>query len=200
MNPSLFDPTPGQVEKITSDYNARMKSRLQDMVWDAMDELGDPMCSSTAKYSDAEMAAYAAGIKNIIWGIAERCEVEVCTRQIDAALGERLRRVNSKQQKLRSRRLNNILDAIRDQRIAMRDKYVTLEYSGVFKPLRSKLWKIQNQAIKHGWSYEGECEDYHKVERELDALFGLNGLLIGDDGWLKKHMELHHRKPEAVAA
>jgi hypothetical protein len=171
---------------------------LESEVEESAQRIGEPGAYfRIGSYSDEEMAAYANGVKSVIQRLLEHYELENSSlgcKQIDAAIGERLRRVGSKRQKLSTRRLNNIVEAIRDKRIAMLDRYEGLDYKLEYAPLQKKLWAIE----RHGVRDEQEGVDYQVVDRELKALFDLSSQLINDKSWMARHFEL--REKAQVAA
>lgn len=170
----------------------RVKERLENMVWDYADTIAHGY-NDTKSFSDAEAEAFARGVKNVIWSWAEAEELDINTAQIDAAIGERLRRKNSPRQKLASRRLNNLIEWIRDKRIRMLDQYESLGYQNEFKPFQAKVWKLE-RAEFHS---QEEANDMQIVHLELRALWNLSHDLVGREYWRKKNWEL---RQAAIAA
>src|ERR1035438_9352146 len=90
-----------------------LKKVLEDEVWNAADRIGRPSCYYMLhNFTDAEMAGYAHGVHTALVCVAEELALgDLDTKQLDAALGERLHRKGGG--KLACRRLNNLVAAIR---------------------------------------------------------------------------------------
>lgn len=191
-------PTEEQKERLQAEQAAALKRRLEELVWSTADDVGNPTgCYRMKDYSDQEMAAYVEGIRLVVEIMAERSEVEVRnTRQLAAAIGERLRRRQSPRQKLATRRLNNLIEAIRDKRIAMLDQYEELHYKTEFRVWQDKVWKLQRGELHS----KEEDADLVIVQRELTALMDLRSELINQKHWRDESWKRRQAKTEAAAA
>lgn len=176
---------------------AKLKERLEAMVWDAADSIGNSWMGRN--YSDEKTAGYAEGVKNTVDGLAERTEFIVDTKQISGALGERLRRTNSPGQKLVWRALNSLLERIRDKRIAMLDKYESLDYPHEMRPWEKKLRELTHVYGRAEVETPGRWEELAMVQRELQALWSLHSHLWLDRSWVDNRLKRQRETAPVVA-
>lgn len=159
-----------------------IERELKRSVFQAAESIGEGY-DGCDKRSPAELAAYADGVRNTLVVLAEQYEIELRTRQVRAAVGEALRRRNVPEQKLKSRRLNNIIEEVRDHRIAMLDRYQSLDYTKL-RDWQKKLWAIERT------EREGEWAERELVATEVSALRDLYDHLLSDGDWFRKQYDL----------
>ncbi len=173
---------------------------LVNQIWDAADSVARGY-NGLDKLSDLAVEQYARGYHHALESLAEANALRMDSLrfafgQIRAALGERLRRNNSPNQKLPGRAplLNEVLAQIRDKRIAMRDRYELLEYNGEFRAWKKRLRRFElNRYEAH------EFANWQVVDVELDAIWALSSRLIADKAWFARHYEATHPKEEVAA-
>ena len=175
-----------------------LKKVLEDEVWNAADRIGRPSCYYMLhNFTDAEMAGYAHGVHTALVCVAEELALgDLDTKQLDAALGERLHRKGGG--KLACRRLNNLVAEIRAARVSLLDDYEPVSYEGFQKPMQKRIWRIERQ----GMESELAAMDLQLVQREFRALCDLHFHLTTDSQWYVRRHQLGQlvRQPKAEVA
>ncbi len=174
-----------------------LRDRLEEMVWEAADRIGHSVgWYQIQSYSDEEVAGYANGIKNTITGLVESYDLQsnwrfgFVSHQFEGALGERLRRLNSPKQKLKSRALNNLVTEIRDKRIALLDRCDDENFSDQYRAWQKRIWAFERK----GFESDELCNEFERVKGEFDALEQLRCHLWHDRHWVDKRLEVQKAK------
>jgi hypothetical protein len=170
-----------------------VKRCLEDEVWNAADRIGRPSCYHMLQnFTDAEMAGYAHGVHTALVCVAEELPLGVLdTKQLDAALGERLHRKGGG--KLQCRRLNNLVTEIRAARCALIDDYQPVNYEGFTKPMQKRIWHMERQGVET----DAESLELQLVQKEFRALCDLNCHKVGDRQW---QLSRSQRQEKALVA
>ena len=193
----------------TEEFRRQLKQSLENRLWDTVDEIGHGGYSCTRNFTDDMWAAYARGVKSTLDSIAENQQIDLPTHQIYGALGERLRRIEVSASVSPSpggegrgeggrvtpkrspfRAINNLLDKIRDHRIAILDQYSSLDRD-IERDCDRKL-RAFNHRFDPGEDRELESEHWlanETIRNELRALRELYTHLLSDRGWFAKHYE-----------
>lgn len=159
----------------------RLKKLLEEEIWQQADMIGRPDCwYRITDYNDDQMAGYAHGVSTALGRVAEGLGLGVLeTRQLDAALGERLHRRGSVDAKLKTRRFNNLIVQIRSARVALIDDYQPLDYEAFQHPVQRKIWRLERE----GCATDAETFDLQVVQKEFRALVDLHYHLTSDHEW-----------------
>jgi hypothetical protein len=176
-----------------------LKKALEAEVWNAADRIGRPdVWYRVQHFNDDEMAGYAHGLHSALVCVAEELALGALdTKQLDAALGERLHRKGGG--KLKCRRLNNLVTEIRAARCALIDDYVPVDYEGFQKPMQKRIWRIERQGVET----DAESLELQLVQKEFRALCDLHFHLTVDPQWyVRRHQlgQLVRQPKEEVAA
>jgi hypothetical protein len=187
MNTFASPLTEAQREEFREQERKRLKIWIEDRIWDLADDIGLGY-NQLDKLSDAEVVAYARGQRNVLSALAEREEVDLhydsCLAQIEGALGERFRRTNSPSGKLKRRLFDKLITQIRDKRIAMLDRYESLNYRGEYEVWRKRVWAIERAGVP-----AEEYQEFDRLRHELAAVWSLASHLMGSKHWLEKNWE-----------
>jgi hypothetical protein len=168
-----------------ADLERALKHRAQD----AADTIAVPgnHYSNQNDWTEDHWHGYAAGQSHLLSGLAERFEVchsGLRLHQIDGALGERYRRQHPAKNQFHSRSLNNLVNAIRDLRIRMRDDYILASYADDIAPKEKRLRKLGNS--DHA-ATDGFWRELETVKQEMAALRTFNSQCLTDKIWFAEY-------------
>jgi len=172
-------------EKTEPTFSERVFRTLQYKLQDAAKELGDPAQQSSHldSYTFEQIEVYAHGVRDTLQLLAETWELDwprlAIRDHINAALGERFRRLHPEKRFLKSVKLDRLLAKIRDLRIGLRN-YQQFDYKTDYCPLRDK---IQDLEYNGDTDQEGWWEEMNRVSAERRALWSLYHELIADKEW-----------------
>lgn len=187
------DLTPEQREALRAEDARRMKARIEDRLYELADDIGRGY-NRMKDWSDAEVVAYANGVRHSLEWLAElhECaESPGAFLQIQGALGERYRRTNSPAGKLKRRLFQNLIDVIRDKRIAMLDRYESLDYATEFKVWQARVWALERKGIARE-----EWDEFNMLQRELRAVWELSHHLITLPHWTAENWKRRSPQPQ----
>lgn len=189
------------LEEFRTQEREQLKVWIEEQVWEAADDIGQGY-GGLDKYSPEQLAAYARGQRRLLEPLADRNEMNVGNLflQFEAAIGERMRRLQVSSEcgmrsaeiirrgKLRRRLFNNLIEQIRDKRIAMLDRYELLDYKAEYTPWRNRVWAWERRGVE-----QKDWDEFNQVRQELDALWSLSHHLTADRSWFAKHYELRSK-------
>jgi len=184
---NFADPlTEAQREQVRETQAHQMHQWVEQRVWDLCDAIGKGY-DQLDKASDAEIEAYARGVRNTLDSVLERfaCKELRLTTLIDGALGERHYRKYGARGHHRAgyqrRMFGNLALEIRAHRIAMIDDAETFNYP-LWATWRKRVWAIERKGVE-----QRDWEEFERLQHEVNALMSLSNWLVGCKSWREKN-------------